>query len=559
MKRLLYLAMLLVLLLSLSPAGLTTARELPSLPTFTSPPPSEPGSITVHKFHDANKNGVQDDGEEDINGWLIRLYTKVEGITQQVAEGTTSGNGTVTFSNLDPGKYKAWEKVPECWKPTTPGKRWNGGYAVVVELAGGGQAAVEFGNVYTCKPKPSPSVDIEKSTNGEDADAPPGPEIPVGDAVAWGYVVTNDGDVDLTNVVVTDDHLGPICSVSFLAAGDSFTCVVYGTAEAGQYANVGTATGSYGDVTVSDSDPSHYFGTEVCADADGDGVCDADDNCPLTPNPGQEDADGDGAGDACDGCPDDPNKTEPGACGCGVPDTDSDGDGVPDCDDMCPDDPDKTEPGACGCGVPDTDSDGDGVPDCDDNCVDVYNPDQADSDGDGIGDACDDDEWDRSSLYFESGCDGDCDEITATVCNGEDSEDMEGTTTWELYWIASGNPQDGTVIASGNINALAAGECQVLTYDPNDNPNGASGNYMFKAYQRPDHPGTGELWSDACELECEAIYSAGIETPTVALSQDVDAGPAVTIAATRVVGALDRAARILGGLWNLKLMMLRLF
>lgn len=43
---------------------------------------------------------------------------------------------------------------------------------------------------------------------------------------------------------------------------------------------------------------------------------------------------------ACsDECPTDPNKNDPGACGCGVPDTDRDRDGTPDCDDQCPWDP----------------------------------------------------------------------------------------------------------------------------------------------------------------------------------------------------------------------------
>jgi hypothetical protein len=37
-------------------------------------------------------------------------------------------------------------------------------------------------------------------------------------------------------------------------------------------------------------------------DTDGDGVPDADDNCPATPNPDQTDTDGDGVGDACDNC-----------------------------------------------------------------------------------------------------------------------------------------------------------------------------------------------------------------------------------------------------------------
>jgi len=35
------------------------------------------------------------------------------------------------------------------------------------------------------------SIDIEKATNGEDADNPTGPLIPVGDTVTWTYVVTN--------------------------------------------------------------------------------------------------------------------------------------------------------------------------------------------------------------------------------------------------------------------------------------------------------------------------------------------------------------------------------
>ena len=45
-----------------------------------------------------------------------------------------------------------------------------------------------------------------------------------------------------------------------------------------------------------------YFNVDVLPDGDGDGVPDADDNCPAVYNPDQADADGDGVGNACDNC-----------------------------------------------------------------------------------------------------------------------------------------------------------------------------------------------------------------------------------------------------------------
>jgi len=118
------------------------------------------------------------------------------------------------------------------------------------------------------------TIDIEKSTNGQDADTPTGPVIPVDDPVSWTYRVENTGNVDLTNVTVVDDNGTPgdtsddyTCVIGDLAAGavDNTTCSQSGTAVAGQYANMATVTGDYGDTSVSDEDPSHYFGEEPTA------------------------------------------------------------------------------------------------------------------------------------------------------------------------------------------------------------------------------------------------------------------------------------------------------
>jgi hypothetical protein len=109
-----------------------------------------------------------------------------------------------------------------------------------------------------------PGIDIEKATNGEDADSPTGPVVAVGSTVTWTYVFTNTGNVNLTGVTVTDDQgVGVSCPKTVLQPGEAMTCTASGTATAGQYANLGTATGTPpegGGTPPTDSDPSHYFG-----------------------------------------------------------------------------------------------------------------------------------------------------------------------------------------------------------------------------------------------------------------------------------------------------------
>jgi len=108
----------------------------------------------------------------------------------------------------------------------------------------------------------APSIDLEKYTNGEDADRPTGPRIPVGDPVTWTYSVTNTGEVPIGNIALTDDQLGAVeCPSAILQPGKSMRCTVIGVAREGQYRNVGRVTALGPDRReTADEDPSHYFG-----------------------------------------------------------------------------------------------------------------------------------------------------------------------------------------------------------------------------------------------------------------------------------------------------------
>jgi len=108
-----------------------------------------------------------------------------------------------------------------------------------------------------------PQIDIQKETNGSNADNPPGPTIPVGDSIEWRYIVTNAGNVTLSNISVMDQKgVEVTCPKTELAAGEFMICTAQGTAIAGPYANIGTVTAEDPKgAVVFDEDPSHYYGS----------------------------------------------------------------------------------------------------------------------------------------------------------------------------------------------------------------------------------------------------------------------------------------------------------
>lgn len=103
------------------------------------------------------------------------------------------------------------------------------------------------------------ALTLDKTTNGQD-----GGNIIKFSPVEWRYLVTNTGNVPLSNIVVLDDQgVTVICPQGFLPPGTAMTCIGAGIAGEGPYSNTGTVTGENGPFTASASDSSNYFGARV--------------------------------------------------------------------------------------------------------------------------------------------------------------------------------------------------------------------------------------------------------------------------------------------------------
>jgi TasA anchoring/assembly protein len=100
--------------------------------------------------------------------------------------------------------------------------------------------------------------------------------------------------------------------------------------------------------------------------------------------------------------------------------------------------------------------------------------------------------WDKSSLEFTDSGEGSS--VWAEITNVGD-EGMTGAVSWELYYAPKGPPKNGTAVGTGLVPPLESGESFTM-----ENRADMAGNYMFRANQRPGHPGLGFLWSDKIEI-----------------------------------------------------------
>ncbi len=89
-----------------------------------------------------------------------------------------------------------------------------------------------------------PELQLVKSVNGQEVTSGSGLAVTVGDELIFTYVVSNTGNVTISDIEVDDDILGPVpCPETVLEPGESMTCEVSTIATSGLVTNFGTATG----------------------------------------------------------------------------------------------------------------------------------------------------------------------------------------------------------------------------------------------------------------------------------------------------------------------------
>jgi len=221
------------------------------------------GNIDGHKYLDINGNGALDAGEPALEGWTINLYES-DGTTL-IDSQVTGSDGNVSFTDLEAGDYVICEELvidTPPWFNSDPGG--SAPFCKNVTLALGGSETRNFGNG-------QPDIDVTKEASASD--------VCDGGEVTYTITVTNTGNVDLTNVDVSDDVLGDLLVDGTLAAGASTQFTPSSGPINGTVTNTVTASGDWDGATpaasanASATVTSHDCTITVTKEAADDAVC----------------------------------------------------------------------------------------------------------------------------------------------------------------------------------------------------------------------------------------------------------------------------------------------
>ena len=170
-------------------------------------------------FEDANGNGVQDSGETSLSGVTIELRNSLGTV---IATTTTNALGSYSFPNLAAGLYTIAETDPAGFMSTTLNN-------VAVSLSAGTTATVNFGDQAGGAAQ---IADPAVTKFGSPTSAT------VGSAVVYTLTVGNNGNVNATNVVLTDTKpsfldiisitISPNPGLTSVLSGNTFT-INFGT------------------------------------------------------------------------------------------------------------------------------------------------------------------------------------------------------------------------------------------------------------------------------------------------------------------------------------------
>jgi LPXTG-site transpeptidase (sortase) family protein len=188
-------------------------------------------SNTIHSgiagtvFNDANGNGIQDAGETALSGVTIELKNNVGAV---IATATTNPSGSYSFPNLAAGMYAVTETDPAGYISTTLNN-------VTVNLNAGTTATIYFGDQISGAAQ---IADPAITKFGSPTSAT------VGSVVVYTLTIGNNGNINATNVVLTDTKPAFLDIISItISPNPGLTPVISGN----------TFTINFGTVAPSDS------------------------------------------------------------------------------------------------------------------------------------------------------------------------------------------------------------------------------------------------------------------------------------------------------------------